>query len=55
MNKIFTPTNRLAFEKSMVSIKKEALLRVAIVFPNSYEVGMANLGFQEIFWIFQSI
>lgn len=52
MNKTFTPTSRLAFEKSMVSIQKEALLRVALVFPNSYEVGMANLGFQELFRIF---
>lgn len=42
----------LATEKSQVTVKAEALLRVALVFPNAYEVGMANLGFQEVYRLF---
>ena len=44
----------LSLEKSIVEIDKEALLSVALVFPNSYEVGMANLGFQTLYRLFNS-
>lgn len=41
-------------EQSTVSVKKEALLRIALVFPNTYEVGMSNLGFQEVYRLFNA-
>jgi radical SAM superfamily enzyme YgiQ (UPF0313 family) len=44
----------LSQEISTISPKKEALLRVALVFPNSYEVGMSNLGFQEVYRLFNA-
>ncbi|MBN1153866.1 radical SAM protein [candidate division KSB1 bacterium] len=42
----------LAGERSRLTIKKEAPLRIALVYPNSYEVGMANLGFQSVYRLF---
>ncbi|UCE07489.1 MAG: radical SAM protein [bacterium] len=42
----------LSKEKNQVTIQREALLSIALVFPNSYAVGMANLGFQTIYRLF---
>jgi len=42
----------LSQEKNQISIPSEALLSIALVFPNSYAVGMANLGFQAIYRLF---
>ncbi len=42
----------LSWEKNQVEIQKEALLSIALVFPNSYAVGMANLGFLTIYRLF---
>ena len=42
----------LSREKNQAEIQKEALLSIALVFPNSYAVGMANLGFQAIYRMF---
>ncbi len=42
----------LSREKNQVEIQKEALLSIALVFPNVYAVGMANLGFQAIYRLF---
>jgi radical SAM superfamily enzyme YgiQ (UPF0313 family) len=42
----------LSREKNQVEIQKEALLSIALVFPNNYAVGMANLGFQAIYRLF---
>ncbi len=42
----------LAREKNQVVIQKGALVSIALVFPNSYAVGMANLGFQAIYRLF---
>ena len=36
-------------------LKRNASLRVALVFPNTYSVGMANLGFQTIYKILNQI
>jgi len=41
--------NILRQERATFTPKKEALLRIALVFPNRYEVGMSNLGFQEVY------
>ncbi len=38
-----------ASETSIVPVKKEALLKIALVFPNQYAVAISNLGFQEVF------
>jgi radical SAM superfamily enzyme YgiQ (UPF0313 family) len=42
----------LSRENNQVAIQPEALLSIALVFPNSYAVGMANLGFQAIYRLF---
>ena len=42
----------LSREKNQVEIQKEALLSIALVFPNRHTVGMANLGFQAIYRLF---
>ena len=45
--------NRIAAkEKNAIQVKTESVLSVALAFPNSYAVGMANLGFQSVYRIF---
>ncbi|MBC7185451.1 MAG: radical SAM protein [Calditrichaeota bacterium] len=39
----------LSAEDSAVRLKPEAPIQVALVYPNSYEVGMANLGYQSLY------
>lgn len=39
-------------EHSSITVAREGLLSIALVFPNSYAVGMANLGFQTIYRLF---
>lgn len=41
-------------EITTISPPKEALVRVALIFPNTYEVGMSNLGFQEVYRLFNN-
>ncbi|MBN2090238.1 radical SAM protein [candidate division KSB1 bacterium] len=43
-----------ASETSIVPVKKEALLKIALVFPNQYAVAISNLGFQEVFRLFNT-
>ena len=43
-----SPETVLSSETGTV-LKREALTEVALVFPNSYGVGMSNLGFQSIY------
>ncbi len=38
-------------ESNSVSVKKEAPVQVALVYPNCYRVGMASLGFQTVYRI----
>src|SRR5919202_5145713 len=45
---------RLAAEEGWV-LKRGAALRVALCYPNVYGVGMANLGFQSVYEIFNNI
>jgi len=42
----------LSRELNAVAIQPEALLSIALVFPNTYAVGMANLGFQSVYRLF---
>ncbi|MCP9495067.1 MAG: radical SAM protein [Pyrinomonadaceae bacterium MAG19_C2-C3] len=42
---------KLATEEGYIT-KRGAALRIALVYPNTYEVGMANLGFQALYEIF---
>jgi radical SAM superfamily enzyme YgiQ (UPF0313 family) len=39
----------LRAEQSSVRLRPEAAVQVALVYPNSYQVGMANLGFQSLY------
>lgn len=39
----------LSREKSLVQVRTEAPLSIALVFPNTYAVGMSNLGFQALY------
>ncbi len=45
---------KLAKEEGHV-VKRGARLRVALCYPNVYAVGMANLGFQSVYEIFNQI
>ncbi len=44
--------NILRLEKNSVSLPAEGLVSLALVFPNAYAVGMANLGFQTVYRLF---
>lgn len=52
--KLYRESN-LAQEGNLVELKPESLLSIALVFPNSYTVGMANLGFQSIYRLFNEM
>jgi len=39
-------------EKGSVPLKKSASVRMALVYPNTYAVGMANMGFQTVYRLF---
>ena len=44
----------LVAEKTNLQLEKEASLSIALVFPNSYEIAMSNLGFQSLYRLFNS-
>ncbi len=44
----------LAVERGALPFNQNARLRVALVYPNSYRVGMANLGFQTVYRLFNT-
>jgi radical SAM superfamily enzyme YgiQ (UPF0313 family) len=48
MNLALTREKLLSTERGRI-VKKSARLRVALGFPNTYELGMSNLGFQTIY------
>jgi len=55
MNKIVESYRRkLASEEGWV-LKRGAQLRIALCYPNTYAIGMANLGFQAMYEIFNNI
>src|SRR5947208_8504515 len=55
MNKIVESYKRkLAAEDGWV-LKRGAQLRIALCYPNVYAIGMANLGFQAMYEIFNNI
>jgi len=41
--------NILAYESGSVPLKRGAPVRIVLVYPNTYSVGMANLGFQTVY------
>src|SRR5436305_2234145 len=45
---------KLAAEEGWV-LKRGAQLRIALCYPNLYSIGMANLGFQAMYEIFNNI
>jgi radical SAM superfamily enzyme YgiQ (UPF0313 family) len=55
MNKIVESYKRkLSSEEGWV-LKRGAQLRIALCYPNTYSIGMANLGFQAMYEIFNNI
>ena len=46
---LFLDRGKLLSSEKGAILKRDAHLRVALVFPNTYSVGMANLGFQTIY------
>src|SRR5688572_13467166 len=45
---------KLASEEGWV-LKRGAKLRIALCYPNVYSIGMANLGFQAMYELFNNI
>src|SRR5947209_8653121 len=45
---------KLASEEGWI-LKRGAQLRIALCYPNTYSIGMANLGFQAMYEIFNRI
>lgn len=43
---------RIRNERSAIHLHRGAPLRIALVYPNTYEVGMASLGFQTVYRLF---
>ena len=43
---------RLAGEIGTISKDHGGRLRIALAYPNTYHVGMSNLGFQSVYWLF---
>src|SRR2546421_12744558 len=55
MNKIVESYKRkLASEEGWV-LKRGSRLRIALCYPNVYSIGMANLGFQAMYELFNNI
>ncbi len=46
---------KLAVEESDIWPKPSAKLRIALAYPNTYRVGMASLGYQLVYWLFNSM
>ena len=44
--------NLLKAEQSQVKVDEGSLIRIALVYPNRYDVGISNLGFQEAYRLF---
>jgi len=53
-NFAITRKKLLSTEKGRIT-KRSSVLRVALGFPNTYEVGMSNLGFQTIYRLFNQM
>jgi radical SAM superfamily enzyme YgiQ (UPF0313 family) len=56
MNKRITQSyqHKLAGEEGY-TVKRGASLRIALAYPNTYSIGMANLGFQSMYELFNKI
>jgi len=52
----FQQKNQLRFQKeqSLVQTNPHAQLKIALCYPNLYSVGMANLGFQRVYQLFNA-
>ncbi len=37
------------FEKGAISLKQSASIRIVLIYPNRYSIGMASLGFQSVY------
>ena len=55
MKKISKATSGSSPAKKAGCLKRGADLRIALCYPNVYAIGMANLGFQAMYEIFNNI
>ncbi len=51
----WTGKNRLPFERGVIQKVGSGRYRVALVYPNTYHVGMSNLGFQTVYRLFNEL
>jgi radical SAM superfamily enzyme YgiQ (UPF0313 family) len=47
-----TAEEPIGFERSNLIVKSEAQVEIALVYPNTYAIGMASLGFQSVYRMF---
>src|SRR5215510_5287080 len=55
MNKIVESYKRKLASEDGWALKRGAQLRIALCYPNVYSIGMANLGFQAMYELFNNI
>src|SRR5207248_10619634 len=55
MNKIVESYKRKLVSEDGWVLKRGAQLRIALCYPNVYSIGMANLGFQAMYELFNNI
>ncbi len=46
---------RIETEVSLIKLKQQAPISVALVYPNTYHVGMSNLGFQTVYRLLNDV
>ncbi len=50
-----SPKRRIDTEVSLIKPKRQAPISVALVYPNTYHVGMSNLGFQTVYRLLNDV
>ncbi|MBF0226493.1 MAG: radical SAM protein [Desulfobacterales bacterium] len=43
------------YEKGIIIKDKKTRIKIALIYPNAYQLGMANLGFQSVYRIFSNV
>lgn len=54
-NSVKTQTDLLYHEKGTIIKKQKNFIKVALVYPNTYEAGMSSLGFQKVYSLINDI
>ena len=55
MNKLIESYRRKLASEDGWMLKRGSRLRIALCYPNVYSIGMANLGFQAMYELFNNI